>query len=65
MKSVINTGVKVIARKDEKSIANVFVYANGLNNLPACACKSKYRQKSYGNYKQSKKRKGLLPLLHL
>src|SRR5208282_6365105 len=38
IKSDISTGVSVTARKDENSMAKVFVYANGLNNLPACSC---------------------------
>src|SRR5208337_2124684 len=38
MKSDISTGVSVTARNDENSMANVFVYAKGLNNLPACSC---------------------------
>ena len=38
MKSVINTGVKVIASSAETSITALLVNASGIKSLPSCPC---------------------------
>src|SRR6266699_6772115 len=45
MKRTIKTGTSVMASKDEKPTANVFVQASGRNILPSCASSKKTGRK--------------------
>ena len=39
MKNVISTGTMVMASTAEAPMANVLVYASGLNSRPDCSCR--------------------------
>jgi len=58
MKRTISTGTSVMASKDEKPTANVFVHASGRNILPSCASSKKTGRNETTMIKSEKKMAG-------
>src|SRR5882762_3183664 len=58
IKRTINTGTRVMASKDEKPTANVFVHASGRNIRPSCASSKKTGRNETTMIKSEKKMAG-------
>src|SRR5256885_11968823 len=59
IKRTISTGTSVMASKDEKPTANVFVQASGRNILPSCASSKKTGRNETRIIKSEKKMAGV------